>query len=502
MKPVVYNGHYIVNEDQMDFEHPVEIHFTRFGNSQRPLNGDRKELHFKENTFKVFCNFNEPTTSENTETTEDVISHSHLYDLIITSRDEIIEECDNAVFFPYGSTWLYKDLDHKDGIGFYHPSIDKLHENKTNDISFLITNHRKKEGYEIRHEVWNKQDQIKNRLFYSSTRNPVSQNTLPNDDKKELFKSKFSIVIESSKEENYFTEKICDAIISKTVPIYWGCPNIDDFFDPRGMIICETADEIIEACKKVDQNFDLYDEMKEHIDANFEKAKKYCESLTTRISNEIQLKLKDKKFKKWKPTEPPRLILTVGILTLHERKPVFDELVSHLTNIAKPYTNKVEFVVARDNGEKSVGQKRNEVLKEAKGEFVCFIDDDDTVADSYFDYLIQTLEKHAVDAVGFKGMYYVSEKPTMIFSHSGKNGGHFQTHDSTNGVIQHRPINHLNPVRTTIAREIGFPEQNYGEDTNYCDRLLASGLLKSEAFIDVVLYHYLFDSQKSRTQGV
>ena len=107
MKPIVYNGHYIVNEEQMDFENPVEIHFTRFGNNQRPLNGKNFDIEFSENTFKVFCNFNEPTTSENTETTEDVIKHSEHYDLILTSRDEIIDACDNAVFFrmdPLGST--------------------------------------------------------------------------------------------------------------------------------------------------------------------------------------------------------------------------------------------------------------------------------------------------------------------------------------------------------------------------------------------------------------
>ena len=55
MKPIVYNGNYIVNEQQMDFENPVEIHFTRFGNNQRPLNGKSFDIKFSENTFKVFC---------------------------------------------------------------------------------------------------------------------------------------------------------------------------------------------------------------------------------------------------------------------------------------------------------------------------------------------------------------------------------------------------------------------------------------------------------------
>jgi len=494
MKPVVYNGNYIVNKDQMDFEQPVEIHFTRFGNSPRPCTENCLIGFDSSNSFKVFCNFNEPTTSENTETTKNVILYSKYYDLIITSRDEIIQQCDNAVFFPYGSTWLYKDLDHKDGIGFYHPSIDKLHENKENNISFLMTNHRNKEGYEIRHEVWNKQSQIDNKLFYSSTRNPISPNTLPNDDKKELFKSKFSIVIESSKEENYFTEKICDALISKTIPIYWGCPNIDDFFDTRGMIICETADEVLEACKKVDQNFDLYDEMKKYVDANFEKAKEYCKSLSERIENEIKNKLVVKKKKD--------IVLTVGVLTVTGREHFLNRLMTQFKATIGENVSRVEVVISHDNKEKTVGEKRNEVIQKAEGKYICFVDDDDMVSDNYFSLLLQALDEHPdTDGVGFKGIYYQSGNPLMEFSHSSGHEGHFRTQDPDGKITQQRPLNHLNPVRADIMKKIGFTEKNFGEDSEYSDKLYSSKLLKKEVYLDKILYHYLYDPSTSQTQN-
>ena len=494
MKPIVYNGDYIVNPDQMEFEHPVEIHFTRFGNTKIPCKENCLIGFNSSDSFKVFCNFNEPTTSENTETTANVITYSTQYDLILTSRDELIENCSNAIFFPYGSTWLYKDLNHKDGIGFYHPSIDELHENKTNNISFLITNHRNKEGYEIRHEIWSKQSQIKNKLFYSSTRNPVSPNTLPNDDKKELFKSKFSVVIESTKEENYFTEKICDAIISKTIPIYWGCPNIDDFFDPRGMIVCETADEVIEACKKVDQNFDLYDEMKEYVDSNFEKAKEYCKPLSERIENEIKSKLVHMKKKE--------IILSVGVLTVSGREHFLNRLMNKFKSIIGNNANRVEIIISHDNKEKTVGQKRNEVLEKAAGKYTCFVDDDDMVCDDYFNWILQVLEEHPdTDGVGFKGIYYTSGKPLLEFEHSSANRGHRRIQDESGKIIQYRPLNHLNPVRTDIMKQIGFPEKNFGEDTDYCDRLFVSNLLKKEVFLDKILYHYLYNPETSETQS-
>jgi hypothetical protein len=46
----------------------------------------------------------------------------------------------------------------------------------------------------------------------------------------------FSIVIENSVSENYFTEKLLNCCAVGTVPIYLGCPNVGSFFDDGGII--------------------------------------------------------------------------------------------------------------------------------------------------------------------------------------------------------------------------------------------------------------------------
>jgi hypothetical protein len=51
-------------------------------------------------------------------------------------------------------------------------------------------------------------------------------------------------VIENVRENNYFSEKLLDAVFCETVPIYWGCPNIDRFIDPEGLINCETGEDV------------------------------------------------------------------------------------------------------------------------------------------------------------------------------------------------------------------------------------------------------------------
>ena len=45
-----------------------------------------------------------------------------------------------------------------------------------------------------------------------------------------LEKYSYSIAIENSYKENYFSEKFTDCILSYTIPIYYGCSNIDKYF--------------------------------------------------------------------------------------------------------------------------------------------------------------------------------------------------------------------------------------------------------------------------------
>jgi hypothetical protein len=39
----------------------------------------------------------------------------------------------------------------------------------------------------------------------------------------------FSLTIENTKKDYYFTEKLIDCFMTGTVPIYWGCPSIQKF---------------------------------------------------------------------------------------------------------------------------------------------------------------------------------------------------------------------------------------------------------------------------------
>ena len=55
----------------------------------------------------------------------------------------------------------------------------------------------------------------------------------------------FSICFENIKNtKDYFTEKITDSMICGVIPVYYGCPNIDDYFPTNTFIDFRNFDSI------------------------------------------------------------------------------------------------------------------------------------------------------------------------------------------------------------------------------------------------------------------
>lgn len=53
---------------------------------------------------------------------------------------------------------------------------------------------------------------------------------------------RYTFIAENCQIENYFTEKLIDAILGECLCFYWGCPNIDSFIDPRAYIVLDLND--------------------------------------------------------------------------------------------------------------------------------------------------------------------------------------------------------------------------------------------------------------------
>lgn len=54
---------------------------------------------------------------------------------------------------------------------------------------------------------------------------------------------RFHIALENNSINHYWTEKLSDPILRECYPIYWGAPNIGEYFDPRAMAVIDISDE-------------------------------------------------------------------------------------------------------------------------------------------------------------------------------------------------------------------------------------------------------------------
>ena len=214
------------------------------------------------------------------------IKNHHLFDIILTWGQEILDQCPNAMFFPFGITWLDEN---------YIKNVDKI--DKKFEVSFLCGGKKRIEGHHLRHRLHDRKNEITipKQWYYTLPDYDYNEghHTIvkyegkpPGFEKLRLWNSMFSICIENSSNSGYHTEKIIDAFLSKTIPIYWGCTNLEELgYDPNGFIYCEDENEIIRKTNQLTEE-DYY-KRKSAIEHNFEVAKAYS-NLFGRFKNTIE----------------------------------------------------------------------------------------------------------------------------------------------------------------------------------------------------------------------
>lgn len=182
--------------------------------------------------------------------------------------------------------------------------------------------------------------------------------------------------------------------------------------------------------------------------------------------------------------------LSILICTLPNRKEMLDKLIAELQDQVYYCGWPVE--IKLDDSDHTIGEKRNSLLSTADGEYVCFIDDDDTVSSNYILLLLDGIKK-GVDCCSLKGIYSVNNVFDGIFEHSIK----YQEWKTTSNEIKYeRYPNHLNCIKASIAKQFKFPEKNFGEDHDWSKQLHESGLLKTEHYIEQPIYFYKYISKK------
>ena len=207
---------------------------------------------------------------------QQIIDAQANYDLVLGFNPSILESCKNAkLFMLCADCWI--------------KNPERFESDKKNEISFLTSSKNWTPGHQFRQQVWNALGRV-DKIGAFDTR---FIRTPPRIDTKDIvFKnSKFSIIIENGSYDNWITEKLIDCLSTKTIPIYFGAPNVGEFFDTNGILEFRTLRELYEILGDLSPR--MYDEKIGIIEENYKESFKYHDVIH-RIDDEIDLFLKER----------------------------------------------------------------------------------------------------------------------------------------------------------------------------------------------------------------
>lgn len=145
------------------------------------------------------------------------------FDFVLTFDKELLDRGENYIFYPFGVTWIADRIprDYK----------------KTKLISIIGSNKSMTPGHQFRKQVINYCLNRNDVDVYGRGYNEISSKEDGLND------YMFSIVMENSQADWYFSEKLIDCFATQTLPIYWGC-NISDYFAKNSYIKFQTIDDL------------------------------------------------------------------------------------------------------------------------------------------------------------------------------------------------------------------------------------------------------------------
>lgn len=176
------------------------------------------------------------------------------YDFVLTHDKHLLEEFpEKTKKVIFGGCWV-EEASYK-----VYP--------KSKNLSMIYSPKKFMPGHKLRHAIAESSIEGLD-LFGWGSPTPI--------EKKEqaLMDYRYSIVIENDRRTNYFTEKLLDCFATGTLPIYYGCPNIGDYFDTEGVIKLDSLEQLASIIPTLTE--DLYQSKISSIRRNFSNFKEYA----------------------------------------------------------------------------------------------------------------------------------------------------------------------------------------------------------------------------------
>lgn len=180
-----------------------------------------------------------------------VMANAEKFDAIWTHDKELIEKLPNATLLPLGGCWI-DDFDW--GI---HP--------KSKDFSIIASGKRQHTGHILRHQII---------ASAGGHIDVFGGGYKPLDNKIDGLRDyRYHFCIENINRDYWFTEKLIDCFVTGTIPLYWGCKSIGDFFNIDGMLCFDKIEQLPEILTKCTE--ELYESKLDAMKENYQLAQKY-----------------------------------------------------------------------------------------------------------------------------------------------------------------------------------------------------------------------------------
>jgi len=163
------------------------------------------------------------------------------------------------------SQYPHKTIFTADNAIWLEEKFNKVHP-KNSHVSMIYSWKNWTEGHRLRHIIAQNAKGVD--LYGTGAQREIQGK------EEGLMDYKYSIVVENSWADFYFTEKILDCFACGTIPIYWGCPNIGDFFNEKGIMKFSNLEDLSEIFKTLSQP-NHYEKTLPYIEENFKKVLEY-----------------------------------------------------------------------------------------------------------------------------------------------------------------------------------------------------------------------------------
>lgn len=150
-------------------------------------------------------------------------------------------------------------------------TINEVH--KTKLISIVTSNKLITDGHKIRYEFAHR---IKD--YFRDEIDLFGRGILDFEDKWDVLAPyKYNISIENGSHRDYFTEKLNDCFLAFTFPIYYGCPNITEYYDSDSLMEIDIKD-FDKSLRSIEKVLNTPNHYELHLDAIRNARSKYLKT--------------------------------------------------------------------------------------------------------------------------------------------------------------------------------------------------------------------------------